>query len=152
MRHGKLWIGFALGAICTALVTGSIGSRAKAQESAKSIGGRFQLNGDVLENPDPKTATEPFVMGGAVVDDRDAKGPYVVNGAMWSITPNRNIEMDLGSMHWSTPYAAQGKKVRVFRITNTFIMTIDDAKQVAQSLQHAVALGSQAPAETRPAH
>jgi len=152
MRHSKLWIGFALGVICTAISTGLIGSHAKAQESAKNIGGRFQMNGDVLENPDAKTATEPFVMGGAVVDDRDAKGPYVVNGAMWSLTPTRNIEMDLGSMHWSVPYAAQGKKVRVFRVTNTFIMTVDDAKQVAQSLQQAVALASQAPAESQPAH
>jgi hypothetical protein len=153
MRHGKLWIGFALGVICTAVITGSIGSRAKAQESTKSsVGGRFQLNGDVLENPDPKTATEPFVAAGTVVDDRDTKGPYVVNGAMWSITPHHNIEMDFGSLHWSSAYAFQGKKVRVFRITNCFIMSIDDAKQVAQSLQQAIALASQTSAETQPAH
>ena len=139
MKHAEFWVGILIGAIGTAVIATAIGAHARAQELPKlPVGDQTPVEGNQRFIPDPKFATEPFVYRDTVVDQRNTN-TCLVNAAFWSLTPTGDIQLDVGSLHWSTAYASQHKLVAIMQMSTRLIMRFNDAQVVDNQLQQAMA-------------
>jgi hypothetical protein len=148
MKSATFWIGILVGATGTAVIAAAIGAHAKAQESPKPpVVDQIQIEG----NPDPKVATEPFLYRDAIVDQRNTN-TCLVNAAFWSLTPTGDIELDVGSLHWSTAYASHHRLVAVMKMSTRLVFTrLGDAQVVDNQLQQAMAAYIRNQPTTQPA-
>jgi hypothetical protein len=148
MKCATFWVGVLVGAIGTAVMSMAIGAHARAQESPKPpVGDQLQIE----RNPDPQVATEPFLYRDAIVDQRNTN-TYLVNTAFWSLTPTGDIELDLGSLHWSTAYASHHRLVAVMKMSARLVFTrLGDAQVVDNQLHQAMAAYSGTHPTTQPA-